>query len=79
MKQKKILLVLILFTLLGFTSLRGQSFVIQKDVFVAEDEVQKNVIAFGGDVLIKGKIKESVIAIGGSITIEGEVGDVVLG
>ena len=79
MKQKKILLILISITLVGFTSLWGQSFVIQKDVYVAEDEVQKNVIALGGDVLIKGKVKESVVAIGGSITIEGEVGEVVLG
>lgn len=79
MKHKKILLILISITLVGFTSLWGQSFVIQKDVYVAEDEVQKNVIALGGDVLIKGKVKESVVAIGGSITIEGEVGEVVLG
>ena len=79
MKQKKLLLLLIIFILAGYTFLQGQSLVIQKDVYVAEDEVQKNVIAFGGDVLIKGKVKESVIAFGGSITIEGEVGEVVLG
>jgi len=78
MKTKK-LLPLILFIFLVYLPLYGQSLVIQKDIYVAEDEVQENVISFGGDILIKGKVTESVVAFGGTITVEGEVGDVVLG
>lgn len=79
MKGKQILPLILLFISLGHLPLRGQSLVIQKDIYVAEDEVQENVISFGGDVLIKGKVSESAVAFGGTITVEGEVGEVVLG
>lgn len=48
-------------------------------VEVAENDVQDNVVTFGGDIIIKGKVKHSAIAFGGTITVEGEVGEVVLG
>lgn len=79
MKNKRLFLSIILIAFLGYIPLQGQSFVVQKDIYVAEDEVQENVIAFGGNILIKGKVKENVVAFGGSITVEGEVGEVVLG
>lgn len=79
MKNKRLIPLILLFICLGSVPLQGQGVVVQKDIFVAEDEVQDNVIAFGGDILIKGKVKESVVAFGGTITVEGEVGEVVLG
>lgn len=80
MTQKVLLTTMIFLFCLGFLPLNGQSsFILKNNVFVAEDEVQKNVVTFGGDIIIKGIVKESAIAFGGTITIEGEVGDVVLG
>lgn len=64
----------------GVFPLRGQQgFLHNKDVVVERDEVQENVLSFGGDILIKGRVKQSVVAFGGTILVEGEVGEVVLG
>jgi len=79
MKHKFLYPLIILFILSISLPLHSQGIVVKKDIYVAEDEVQDNVISFGGDILIKGKVEESVIAFGGTITIEGEVGEVVLG
>jgi len=79
LKNKACLSLILIFLLLGFVPLKGQGFVLKKDIYVAEDEVLDNVMTFGGDILVKGKINENVIAFGGTITIEGEVGEVVLG
>lgn len=79
MKNKRLLPFILILIFLWHAPLQGQSVVIQKDIFVAEDEVQENVVAFGGDILIKGKVKESVVGFGGTITIEGEVGEAVVG
>lgn len=69
-----------LFLLSGFLPLQSnQSFILKKDIIVAEDEVQDNIIAFGGEVLIEGKVKETLIAFGGTVVITGEVGDIVFG
>lgn len=51
----------------------------KEDVFVAKDEVQDNIIAFGGNVTVEGKVKESIVAFGGTIILSGEVGDSVVG
>ncbi|UCC40437.1 MAG: hypothetical protein JSV96_03015 [Candidatus Aminicenantes bacterium] len=80
MKNKIILTFSLLFFFSGLIPLQGQtSFTLTKDIHVAEGEVQKNVISFGGNVLIEGEVEESVVAFGGSIIVKGEVGDVVLG
>ncbi|MEA3422102.1 MAG: hypothetical protein U9Q97_10550 [Acidobacteriota bacterium] len=79
LKNKACLSFILIFLLLGFIPLTGQGFVLKNNVYVAEDEVLDNVMTFGGDILVKGKINESVIAFGGTITIEGEVSEVVLG
>jgi len=79
MRNKYLFPLIILFILSIFLPLYSQGVVIKKDIYVAEDEVQDNVISIGGEVLIKGKVEESVIAFGGTIIIEGEVGEVVLG
>ncbi len=79
MKNKYLFPLIILFILSISLPLNSQGILVKKDIYVAEDEVQDNVISFGGDILIKGKVEESVVAIGGTITIEGEVGEVVFG
>ena len=79
MKNKRLLPFILLLIFLIYAPLHAQTVVVQKDIFVAEDEVQKNVVSFGGDIVIKGKVKESVVAVGGTIIVEGEVGEVVLG
>ena len=56
-----------------------QSLTFKEDVFVGKDEVQDNIIAFGGNVTVEGKVKENVVAFGGSITVSGEVGDSIVG
>jgi hypothetical protein len=50
-----------------------------QDIYIAEDEEQDNVISFGGNVVIEGKVRESVITFGGEVTISGKVGQLVLG
>jgi len=80
MRNKKLLALGILFLLAGLLPLHSQqSFTIQKDIFVAKDEVQENVISLGGHVVVEGKVRKSVVAFGGSITISGEVGESVVG
>lgn len=79
MKRKKMFPFILLFLFLGSISLQGQGFVLQKDVFVAEGEIQDSVLSFGGNILIKGKVRQNVVAFGGQITIEGEVGESILG
>jgi hypothetical protein len=57
----------------------GQDISFGDKVSVAKDEVQENIISFGGHVTVEGKVKESIVVFGGSITLSGEVGDTVLG
>ncbi len=52
---------------------------VKEDVFVAKDDVQDNIISFGGNVTVEGRVKENVVAFGGTITLSGEVGDTVVG
>jgi len=80
MKNKILLTFVFFFFLFGLLPLQSQqSFTMKKDIYVAEDEVQDNIIAFGGEVLIEGKVKNSVVAFGGTVIVSGEVGDLVLG
>lgn len=79
MNKKKIFPFLFLLFILGSISLQGQGLILKKDITVAEDEVQDNVVSFGGHILIKGKVNENVIAFGGTIIVEGEVRQTVLG
>ncbi len=79
MKNKRLFPLIFLLLLSLSLPLSAQGVVIKKDIHVAEDEVQDNVISLGGEVLIQGKVEESVVAFGGTVTIEGEVGEVVLG
>jgi hypothetical protein len=60
--------------------LRGlENFGLKEDIYIGKGEVQKSVIAFGGNVTVEGRVKENIIAFGGTITISGEVGDSVVG
>ncbi|MEW5900642.1 MAG: hypothetical protein AB1715_04175 [Acidobacteriota bacterium] len=80
MKNKILLAFLAILFVGAQLPLRGfQKISVKEDVFVGKDEVQDNVIAFGGDITVEGRVRENVIAFGGSITISGEVGDSVVG
>ncbi len=79
MKNKRLFPFILILIFIVYMPLPAQTIVVQKDIFVAEDEEQKNVVSVGGNILIKGKVKESVVAFGGTITVEGEVGEDVLG
>jgi len=48
-------------------------------IVVLPDETRDNVVSFGGDIDVQGKVRKSVLAFGGSITISGEVGEAVVG
>ena len=48
-------------------------------IVVGPDETRNNVVAFGSDIVIDGKVLKTVFALGGSITVSGEVGDGVIG
>jgi hypothetical protein len=69
----------ILFLFLGLLPLQGQGFVFKKDIIVEVDEIQDNVISWGGEIRIEGEVTDSVINFGGTIIIEGEVGQTVVG
>ncbi len=80
MKKKAVGVLLSLF-LCGLVSpLRGlENISVNQAVYVAKDEVQENIVAFGGNITIDGRVKESVVAFGGAIVVNGEVGDTVVG
>jgi hypothetical protein len=69
----------IFFLFLGLLPLQGQGFVFKKDIIVEKDEIQDNVISWGGEIRIEGEVTDSVINFGGTIIIEGEVGQTVVG
>lgn len=78
--KNKFLYFLILIVLLGGVSpLRGQGFILQKDIVVEHDETQDNVVGLGGEILIKGTVHENAMAFGGKIIVEGEVQGSVVG
>lgn len=80
MRNKIVIIFIILFLISGFLPLNSQQyFTVTQDIFIAEDEEQDNVISFGGNVVIEGKVRESVVTFGGEVTIIGEVGELVLG
>ena len=80
MKQKPAFVFLALFlaaTLLPLSGRDRLSF--SQDINVGKEEVQDNIIAFGGNVVVEGRVKESIIVFGGSVILSGEVGDSVVG
>ena len=80
MKNKTILAFILLFMMSGLIPLQGQQcFTVTEDIYIAEGEVRKNVISFGGKVVIEGEVREMVLVFGGEVIISGEVGDSVVG
>jgi len=80
MKQKPAIIFLALFLTSALLPLSGRDRLsFSQDITVGKDEVQDNVIAFGGNVIVEGRVKESIIVFGGSIILSGEVGDSVVG
>jgi hypothetical protein len=78
---KRVLSAFLAFVAIGtaLPLLGGQDISFGDVVFVAKDEVQKNIVSFGGHVTVEGRVKENIIIFGGSITLSGEVGDSVVG
>jgi hypothetical protein len=79
MMNKRIFCLAILFLFLGLIPLQGQGVVFKKDVIVEEDETQDNIISWGGEIQIKGRVTDSVINFGGTIIIAGKVEKTVVG
>jgi hypothetical protein len=51
----------------------------KEKIIIAAAETQDNVLAFGSQVVVEGKVKESVVVFGGEVIISGEVGRSVVG
>ena len=83
MTQKRFSLPLVLLVLVALIAvaapLAADSVSVKKDITVAPDEVQDNLISLGGNVVVDGRIKQTVIVFGGTLTISGEVGESVIG
>jgi hypothetical protein len=79
MMNNKIIALAILFLFIGLLPLQGQGIVFKKDIVVEKDEIQDNVISWGGEIQIKGTVTDSVINFGGTIIIEGKVENTVMG
>jgi len=79
MRNKFTVAIICLFLLSGFIPLQGQGLILQKDIVVEKDDVEDNVISFGGEVIIRGLVTETVLAFGGNIIVEGEVEGTVVG
>jgi hypothetical protein len=77
--NKKIFCLAILFLFLGLLPLQGQGVVFKKDIVVEKDETQDNIISWGGDIRIEGRVTDSVINFGGTIIITGRVEKTVVG
>jgi hypothetical protein len=57
----------------------GDKFGLSDTIVVAPNETRDNVVTFGGDILVEGRVRKSVLAFGGTITVSGEVDDSVVG
>lgn len=81
MKNKPLpaFLALLFFALTAPPASSEERFGFGRDIFVGKDEVQDNIIAFGGNIVVEGRIKENIVAFGGTIVLSGEVGDSVVG
>ncbi|HHF42383.1 MAG TPA: hypothetical protein ENL38_01520, partial [Candidatus Aminicenantes bacterium] len=80
--MRKLVLISILtigFLLSANFPLAAQGVLLKKDIYVGPDETQDNVITFGGEIVIEGRVKESVVAFGGRIVVFGEVDSSVVG
>jgi len=82
--NKKIFLILLLFSLAGSGLLFGhprgihKGIIVEKDIQVGPHDRQDNVILLGGSALIEGLIEENLVALGGRVTLSGTVkGDVI--
>lgn len=80
MKHTPGIILVFLFSLAAATPLSSQeSITLKKDIIVSADEVINNVISFGGEVQVEGRVKENVVVFGGRVTISGQVEDSVVG
>ncbi|MCP2605184.1 hypothetical protein NLC29_03415 [Candidatus Aminicenantes bacterium AH-873-B07] len=77
MKKRCIFIITILFLLVPILAQDEASF--GGNIIVKKDEIQDNIISFGGNVLIEGKIRESVVIFGGKLEVKGEIGETIVG
>jgi len=79
MKQRTFCLFLILALAGSALPLSGGQEISFGDVIlVTKDEVQNNIVSFGGHVTVEGTVRENIILFGGSLILSGEVGDSVV-
>lgn len=80
MKKRIILIFISIFIISGCASVRGEQHLSwKKEIVVGRDETQENIISFGGNCIVEGKVRENVVIFGGTLTLSGEVGDSVVG
>ncbi|HDJ23284.1 MAG TPA: hypothetical protein ENF17_05270 [Candidatus Aminicenantes bacterium] len=80
MKKNRTRLIISLFLVLGISwPLFAQGVILKRDIHIKKSDQQDNVISFGGQIVVEGKVRESVIAFGGKIIISGEVDNAVVG
>ncbi len=80
MKNKTTWAFILLFMIPGLLPLHSQEcFTVTEDIYIGEGEIQKNVISFGGKIVIEGEVREMVLAFGCEVIISGKVGDSVVG
>ena len=79
MMNKRFFCLAILFLVIGLLPLQGQGIVFKKDIVVEEDKTQDNVISWGGEIRIEGRVTDTVINFGGTIVVAGQVENTVFG
>lgn len=74
--MKRIISVLIAILFIPTVLTCSTNYKFEKDLKIGQNESYgNNIISFGGDIDIKGKLEHSLILLGGSLTVDGEVGE----
>ena len=63
----------------AFAAQKNDSVGYRDSIVVLPDETRNNVVSFGGDIDVRGKVRKSVLSFGGTITVSGEVGEAIVG
>ena len=84
MKNKRLLIMSVLLLAAGAASAllaqeHGNRLGYKDTIVVGPEETRDNVVSFGGDIVVEGKVRRTVFALGGTIIVSGEVGEAVVG
>jgi hypothetical protein len=60
-------------------AVQNSAFGYKQDVLVGPSDSQRQVVSWGGNVTIEGRVQKDVLGIGSTVTISGEVGGAVIG